>query len=67
MESSAVPGTILMIEETVGRPWVSTCLYIFHLSHFRDPVCDTGSLPFLNEHWTNSRLHITERDEDHGY
>ncbi len=57
-----------MIEETVGRLRVSTCLYIFHLSHFSDPVRVTLEfLPFLNEDWTNSIICMKERGADHGH
>lgn len=68
MESSTVSGSILMIEETVGRLRVSTCLYIFSSLSFQWPrMGDTVILPFLNEHWTNNRLYIREGDENHGH
>lgn len=47
MESSAVSGSILMIEEAVVGLRVSTCLYISHPSHFSDPVWVTLSFCFF--------------------
>lgn len=39
-----------MIEESVGRLWVSTCLYSFQIFSFQRPCKgDTCILPFLNE------------------
>lgn len=59
MELSMVSGSILMIEEAVGRLRVSTCLYISHLSHFSDPVRMTPEFcHLLNEHRTSWRLYI---------
>lgn len=65
MESSTVSRSILMIEETVDMGQ-RLSLHFSSLSFPWPRMCHTGSLPFLNEHWTNCRLYITARDEDHG-
>lgn len=61
-----VSGSILMIEETVGKATGQhLSLHFFHPAHLSGPCMGaTVILPFLNEHWTNSTLYVTERERE---
>lgn len=61
-----VSGSILMIEETVGRLRVSTCLYIFFIpSHFTDPEWVTLSFCLFQMSTGLTPDSVLVRDEDY--